>query len=46
MPERVARILPERGRTPDVRQLCHSVARIQLNNIISIIVLEFGAQRV
>jgi hypothetical protein len=43
MPDRVARILPERALTPDVRQLCHSVAGIQLNNIILIIVLEFSA---
>jgi hypothetical protein len=41
MPDRVARILPERESFSDVRQLCHIVARIQLNNIIPIIVLEF-----
>jgi hypothetical protein len=43
MPDRVARILPERGRSSDVRHLCHIVARIQLNKTNSIIVLEMSA---
>jgi hypothetical protein len=42
MPDRVARILPERQHTSRVRQLYHIVARIQRNNINPIIVLEFG----
>jgi hypothetical protein len=42
MPDRVARILPERAPDSDVRQPGHIVARIQLNNNIPIIVLEFG----
>ena len=40
MPDRVARILPERASFPGVRQLCHIVARIQLNNTDPFIVLE------
>ena len=42
MPDRVARILPERTSFSGARQLCHIVARIQLNNSNPTIVLEFG----
>ena len=40
MPDRVARILPEREHTSGVRLLDHIVARIQLNNTNPRIVLE------
>jgi hypothetical protein len=42
MPDRVARILPEREHTSEVRLLDHIVARIQLNNTTPLIVLEFS----
>jgi hypothetical protein len=42
MPDRVARILPERTSFSGARLLCHIVAGMQLNNTILIIVLEFG----
>jgi hypothetical protein len=42
MPDRVARILPERTSFTGVRRLCHIVARIQLNNTDPIIVLEIS----
>ncbi len=42
MPDRVARILPEREHTSEVRLLDHIVARIQLDNANPLIVLEFS----